>query len=229
MGNAVADTPRGGSAVPTEFTKTAGAFALAASGLWLASLAIIWLGKVADDFDTWIYLVWSASILVAGAFTFVATLGLRQRHETFRRSGTVGLVILGVGVVLSIISWALPLWMTVQGVGMLLVVLAILPKRVAPRAASVAYGSGMLIGGVLFGVLTAMKVGTRINSATIPWRGISESPLASASSPPDYSASGLGSVASNPPVSNARIRPSSPSQRRQIAAFTGRFRLSGSS
>lgn len=160
MGNAVADTPRGGSAVPTEFTKTAGAFALAASGLWLASLAIIWLGKFADDFDTWIYLVWSASILVAGAFTFVATLGLRQRHETFRRSGTVGLVILGVGVVLSIISWALPLWMTVQGVGMLLVVLAMLPKGVAPRAASVAYGSGMLIGGVLFGVLTAMKVGT---------------------------------------------------------------------
>lgn len=160
MGNAVADTPRGGSAVPTEFTKTAGAFALAASGLWLASLAIIWLGKFADDFDTWIYLVWSASILVAGAFTFVATLGLRQRHETFRRSGTVGLVILGFGVVLSIISWALPLWMTVQGVGMLLVSLAILPKRVAPRAASVAYGSGMLIGAILFGVLTAMKVGT---------------------------------------------------------------------
>ncbi len=160
MGNAVADTPRGGSAVPTEFTKSAGAFALAASGLWLASLAIIWLGKFADDFDTWIYLVWSASILVAGAFTFVATLGLRQRHETFRRSGIVGLVILGVGVVLSIISWALPLWMTVQGVGMLLVSLAILPKRVAPRAASVAYGSGMLIGAILFGVLTAMKVGS---------------------------------------------------------------------
>jgi hypothetical protein len=160
MGDAVADTPRGGSAVPTEFTKTAGIFALAASGLWLASLAIIWLGKFADDFDTWIYLVWSASILVAGAFTFVATLGLRQRHETFRRSGTVGLVILGFGVVLSIISWALPLWMTVQGVGMLLVVLAILPKGVAPRAASVAYGSGMLIGAILFGVLTAMKVGS---------------------------------------------------------------------
>ena len=146
--------------MPTEFTKTAGMFALAASVLWLASLAIIWLGKFADDFDTWIYLVWSASIVLAGTFTFVATLGLRQRHQTFRRSGTVGLVILGVGVVLSIISWALPLWMTVQGVGMLLVVLAILPERVAPRAASVAYGSGMLIGGVLFGVLTAMKVGT---------------------------------------------------------------------
>ncbi len=72
----------------------------------------------------------------------------------------MGLVILGVGVVFSIISWALPLWMTVQGVGMLLVSLAILPKRVAPRAASVAYGSGMLIGAILFGVLTAMKVGT---------------------------------------------------------------------
>ena len=145
--------------MPTEFTKTAGLFALAASGLWLASLAIMWLGKFADDFDTWIYLVWSASILTAGVFTFVATLGLRQRHETFRRSGTVGLVILGVGVVLSIISWALPLWMTVQGVGMLLVALAILPNGVAPRAASVAYGSGMLIGSILFGALTAMKVG----------------------------------------------------------------------
>ena len=147
--------------MPTAFTRTAGSFALTSSGVWLAVLAIYWVGEeVASDWDTGVYLVWSVCILAAGAFTFVATLGLRQRHQTLGVLGTLGFVILGVGVVISIISWAIPAWMTIQGVGMLLVALAILPKGVAPRPASIAYGSGMLIGAIVYGVLTAMKVGT---------------------------------------------------------------------
>lgn len=147
--------------MPTKFTKTAGNLALAAAGLWLAALAIYWVAQdVADDWDTTVYLVWSAVILAAGVSTFVATLGLRERHKTFRRKGTVGLVILGVGVVASFISWATPLWMTIQGVGMLLVVLAMRPSGIAPRLASATYGSGMLIGSITFGVLTTLKVGT---------------------------------------------------------------------
>ena len=147
--------------MPTKFTRTAGRFAFAASGLWLASLGLYWLGQsVADDWDTGLYLVWSACVLVAGGLTFVATLGLRRRGATSGVLATVGLVILGVGVVVSIVSWAIPAWMTIQGVGMLLVTLAIWPKAVAPRLAVAAYGSGMLIGVILYGVLTASEAGT---------------------------------------------------------------------
>ena len=89
----------------SKFTNTAGSLALAASGLWLVTLAIFWYGEdVFNDGNTTVYLVWTASILAAGVLTFVATLGLRQRHSTAGTLGTVGLVILGIGVVASFVT-----------------------------------------------------------------------------------------------------------------------------
>ncbi|MEA1902416.1 MAG: hypothetical protein U9N56_02700 [Actinomycetota bacterium] len=146
--------------MPTRFTKTAGSLAVAAAGLWLAALAMYWVTQAPDDWNTTLYLVWSAIVVAAGVLTFVATLGLRRRHGGSGVLGTVGLVFLGLGVVVSIISWAIPGWMMIQGIGMLLVVVAVRRADGAPRAASVAYGSGMLIGVTLHLVLTALKVGT---------------------------------------------------------------------
>jgi hypothetical protein len=149
------------SVVPSKFTNTAGSLALGASGLWLISLAVfLYEENVHNDWNTTVYLVWTASVLAAGALTFVATLGLRQRHSTAGTLGTVGLVILGFGVVASIVTWAAPGWMLIQGVGMLLIVLAIRSEGLVPRLASLAYGLGMVIGVVGYGVLTLMKVGT---------------------------------------------------------------------
>ncbi|MFB3049970.1 MAG: permease prefix domain 1-containing protein, partial [Acidimicrobiia bacterium] len=158
MADAFASTPRGGIAVPTKFTKTAGLAAIFASVLWLVAVAVYWLGQDSDGNGT--YFVWSAIVLAAGALTFVTTVGLRQRHGTLGRLGTVGLVILGFGVVFSIIAWAAPFWMAVQGVGMLFVALAAMPLRVAPRLPMIAYGSGMLLGSITFVVARAMEVGT---------------------------------------------------------------------
>jgi hypothetical protein len=143
----------------TKSTKKAGTLAVTGSALWLVALAIYWVAQVLDDFDTTVYLVWTAIILASGVLTFLATLGLRKRQGS-GVLGTVGLVILGIGVVVSFVSWATPLWMTIQGVGMLLVAIAIRPMGTAPHPASVAYGSGMLIGAISFFVLTVMKVGT---------------------------------------------------------------------
>ena len=158
MADAFASTPRGGIAVPTKFTRFAGLAAIFASVLWAAAVAVYWL---ADDSDnTSAYLVWSAIILVASALTFVATLGLRQRHGTLGRLGTVGLVILGFGVVFSIIAWAAPFWMAVRGVGMLFVALAAMPLRVVPRLPMIAYGSGMLLGAITFVIAREMEVGS---------------------------------------------------------------------
>ena len=144
-----------------QFSNAAGTLALAASGLWLLALIIFGFGLgFTEDFDTTVYLIWSAAILTAGVLTFIATLSLRQRRGNLGGLGTTGVVVLGVGVVVSILTWATPLWMMIQGVGMLLVVLSMRPISVAPRTALFAYASGMLIGAITFFVLTAMKVGT---------------------------------------------------------------------
>jgi hypothetical protein len=143
------------------FSRIAGTLALVASGLWLVALIIFGFGLgLTEDFDTTVYLIWSVSILAAGVLTFIATLGLRQRRGNFGGLGTTGVVVLGVGVGVSVLTWATPLWMIIQGVGMLLVVLSMRPISVGPRTALFAYGSGMLIGAITFFVLTAMKVGT---------------------------------------------------------------------
>ena len=157
----------------SKFTNTAGSLALGASGLWLITLAIFWYGEdVFNDGNTTVYLVWTVSILAAGVLTFVATLGLRQRHSTAGTLGTVGVVILGIGVLVGIVAWAIPGWMLLQGVGMLLVVLAIRSEGLVPRPASLAYGSGMLIGVATHVVLTLMKVGTpdRYGDFPVAWR-----------------------------------------------------------
>jgi len=158
MADAFASTPRGGIAVPTKFTKTAGLFAIVASALWLVSIAIFWLERGSDGNTG--YFIWSISVLAAGALTLVATIGLRRRLGGLGGLGMAGVIILGVGVVVSFVTWATMLWMAVEGVGMLFIALAALPVRVAPRVPTIAYGSGMLLGAITFGVLTALKVGT---------------------------------------------------------------------
>ncbi len=158
MADAFASTPRGGIAVPTKFTKTAGLFAIVASALWVVSIAIFWLAQGSDGNTG--YFIWSINVVVAGALTLVATIGLRRRLGGLGGLGMAGVIVLGLGVVVSFITWATMLWMAVEGVGMLLIALAAWPIRLAPRPATIAYGSGMLLGAITWGVLTALKVGT---------------------------------------------------------------------
>ncbi len=160
MADAFASTPRGGIAVPTKFTKTAGLFAIVASALWVVSIAIFWLDQASDGNGNTGYFIWSINVVVAGALTLAATIGLRRRLGGLGGLGIAGVIVLGLGVVVSFITWATMLWMAVEGVGMLLIALAAWPIRLAPRPATIAYGSGMLLGAITWGVLTALKVGT---------------------------------------------------------------------
>ena len=124
----------------TPFSNAAGTLTLVAAGLWLIALIIFVLGLgFSEDFDTTVYLIWSAATLAAGVVTLIATLSLRQRRGNLGGLGTTGVVVLGVGVVASVITWAIPLWMTIQGFGMLLVALSMRKTSIAPRTALVAY------------------------------------------------------------------------------------------
>ena len=161
MADAFASTPRGGIAVPTKFTKTAGLAALVAAALWVATAVVygLWSDLYFDWNSTEYWPVFALFVIVASGLTFVTSLGLRARHGTLGRLGMAGLIIAGIGVVASILPWVLPFWMAVQGVGLLFVALAAWPMRVAPRLPLIAYGSGMLIGSISIVILNAMKIG----------------------------------------------------------------------
>jgi len=161
LADAYASTPRGGIAVPTKFTKTAGLAALWASGMWVAAILFAGVYSLLDTEASSPWLVLVGLVVAASALTLMATAGLRERHGGFGVLGMAGLIILGIGVAATLIlAWAIPFWMTVQGVGLLFVALAILPLRVAPRLPTIAYGSGMLLGSIAFAIARALEAGS---------------------------------------------------------------------
>jgi hypothetical protein len=161
MADAFASTPRGGIAVPTKFTNTAGLAAFVASALWVAAVAtLLFADSVFSDWEG-AYFIYFAFVSGASAMTMMTTAGLRQRHGGLGALGLAGLIIAGVGLVAAVvISWALPFWMTIQGVGYLFIALAAWPMRVAPRLPLIGYGSGFLIGAIAFAIARAMEVGS---------------------------------------------------------------------
>jgi hypothetical protein len=161
MADAFASTPRGGIAVPTKFTKTAGLAALVAAALWVGAAATLLFAEAVVSEWEGAFFIYVAFIVGASAMTLMTTAGLRERHGGLGALGLAGLIIAGVGVAAAlIISWAMPFWMTIQGVGYLFVALAVLPMRVAPRLPIIGYGSGMLLGSIAWGIARAMEVGS---------------------------------------------------------------------
>ena len=161
MADAYASTPTGGIAVPTKFTKTAGLAALAAAALWVGAAATLLFAEAVVSEWEGAYFIYIAFIVSASAMTLMTTAGLRERHGGLGALGLAGLIIAGVGVVAAlIIGWAMPFWMTIQGVGYLFVAIAVLPMRVAPRLPIIGYGSGLLLGSIAWGIARAMEVGS---------------------------------------------------------------------
>ena len=147
--------------MPTKFTNTAGLAGIVASVFWIAAAAtLLFADAVISD---WVgaYFIYFAAVSSASAMTLFATAGLRVRHGGLGTLGLAGLIIAGVGLAASVvISWALPFWMTIQGLGYLLVALAVLPMRVAPRLPVILYGTGLLLGSITFAIARVMEVGS---------------------------------------------------------------------
>jgi hypothetical protein len=155
-----ASTPTGGIAVPTKNTIRAGTFAIAAAALWLATAAIIFSTSFEND-DDWqaAYLVFSIAVLAAGVLGLLAAIGVSKRLGGVGTVGMIGLMITGVGVMASIIAWAVPFWMGLQGVGLLVVGLAVLRSGGAPKWSTVFVSSGFLLGVITFVVARAAELG----------------------------------------------------------------------
>ncbi len=170
---AFASTPTGGIAVPTTFTKSAGAFAIVSAVAWIIGLVAVAISAGLPDStgvdpeqfvangQTIFFIIGATSLLAAGVLMFVAMIGLYQRHGSLGLLGIAGLGITGLGVVTLLIAWAFALWMTLIGVGVLLFAISLLRRDLSPRLWTVIWGAGMAVGAITWYVLRSLEVGDR--------------------------------------------------------------------
>jgi hypothetical protein len=149
----------GGLAVPTTFTKRAGTFALISAGFWLAAASVVAFGGMFTDDWQQAYLLLSVAVLVAGVLGLLTVIGVSKRLGGLGVAGMIGIVITGVGVFVSLAAWAMPLWMGLQGVGLLVFGLAALRTGIIPKWSTLFTSSGFIIGVIAWIVATAAKVG----------------------------------------------------------------------
>jgi len=154
-----ATTNSGGIAVPTNNTTRAGTFALVSAGLWLVATSSYLFTEIFDNWDNIDYYIFSASILAAGVLGLLTMVGVSKRLGGLGAVGMAGLVITGIGVVASMVAWALPFWMGIQGVGMLLFGISVLQRGIAPKWSTVAVSSGFVLGVIVWIVGTASEWG----------------------------------------------------------------------
>jgi hypothetical protein len=159
-----ASTTTGGIAVPTRNTIRAGTISLFAGGLWLAAGLIYLLTRAEDSNggDNWqvYYAIFSAAILTAGVLTILAMVGVSKRSGGLGTLGMIGLGVAALGVAGSILAWAIPLWMSLQGAGLLLFGIAAMRNGTAPKPATMLAMLGFPVGIISFAALNAAEVGS---------------------------------------------------------------------
>ena len=134
-------------------TKTPRTLALVAIIPWLVVAGYGLRATKVDDGDGWEgpYLVFAVALIV-GALLVVVAAALLTQQGGRRRLRMAGLIVSGVGVAATIVAWALPLWMTVLGIGLAMVAAASAPRErrtVALLAAGQLIGMAALFAGIV--------------------------------------------------------------------------------
>jgi hypothetical protein len=129
-------------------------FTLVAGLAWLIVAGYGLLELAAEDGDDWSvsYAVFSLALVVGVALTLVAA--ARSTRDSARpRLRAVGLGVAGLGGAAAIVgAWALPLWMTVLGVGFATITVACEPgerRAVGLLAAAQLVGLAVLFAGLI--------------------------------------------------------------------------------
>ena len=159
-----ASTPTGGLAVPTSGTQRAGTISIVAGALWLLAATVYMLSRINDirSGDGWqtYYTIFFATILGASLLTvLVMWLGIHKRSGGLGVLGFVGLAVTGLGVVATLLAWAVFLWMAILAVGLAVFGIAVLRAGVAPTWPTVLVSTGFIIGFTAFVALNALELG----------------------------------------------------------------------
>jgi hypothetical protein len=126
----------------------------------LAWLAVTWYGyrEIKDgdgDGGDGPYLVLTIGLIVGATLCVMASAWLTQQGGR-RRLRMAGLIVSAVGVAATLVAWALPLWMTLLGVGFAMVAVASAPRE---RRVVTLLAAGQLIGMAALFVAIAAEVG----------------------------------------------------------------------
>ena len=133
---------------------------LLASVAGLAWLAVAGYGVLeigVDSGDDWEgpYALFAVTLIVGAVLTVIAAAGLSKQGGR-RRLRIAGLIVCGVGVAATLVAWALPLWMTVLGIGLAMTAIASGPRE---RRAVAIFAAGQLLGLAALFVGIAAEVG----------------------------------------------------------------------
>ncbi len=160
VARAYAAAPNGGLAVPTESTRTAGAYAIGSAVLWLTVIGSWWLaGLLEPRYDlqggaSYIsYALGAAALLGATASMVAAMLGLVRRHGGLGGLGTAGLIASGLGLAAAVAAWVFTGWGTLTMVGVLLCGVAMWRQGLAPRLSTLLFAGGPAVGAIVWAIL----------------------------------------------------------------------------
>ena len=157
---AYASTPSGGIAMPTKGTKRIGIIAAVGAALWVLAIVTYFVLVVVwpDDWQGW-YAAFTYCILSASILTLVTMIGIGSRMGGLGVGGWTAVVITGIGVLATLVAWALFLWMTILGMGMLIFGLTMLRRDGMPTVGTLLASTGLLVGFIVFLAASALEVG----------------------------------------------------------------------
>jgi hypothetical protein len=159
---AFASNQRGGIAMPTTFTVQAGRLASIAAACWLVATVLValntWFGE--NDWSTPMYFLIMGAVTLGGVIGLIALIGLGRRLGGLGPVGLIGIIILGIGVFAGFfVTWAVPFWMPLQGVGLFLIALSARRSTEVPQIGLLAVGSAFIVGTIAFTVARMLEVG----------------------------------------------------------------------
>lgn len=139
---------------------------LIAGMAWLVVAGYGLRTAIVDDDRGWelTYTVFSLALLV-GAAASVAVASAATRRSDRPRLRMAGLVVGGLGGAAALVAWALPLWMTILGVGFAMVAIASGSRQ---RRAVALLAAGQLVGLAVLFAGTAAQMGRRSEGGEYP-------------------------------------------------------------
>jgi len=174
VARAFASTRSGRLALPTRSTRDASVLAYISAGLWIAFPGVWHLGgwlydllgddgpadEVGSPAQLALMGVIAMTLLGAAGTLFATTLALRERHGGFGLPGMVGIAATGLGTAAALFGWFFIGWGSLLIAGTALVAIDLWPRGIAPKRAVVTTGAGLAIGGLAWGVLRFIEVGS---------------------------------------------------------------------
>jgi hypothetical protein len=147
-----AQTPSGGTAMPTRLTHNAGTFAYIAALAWLVAAPISFLGGGSEDWEVG-YMALALIVFIASACTSVALFGLLSRAGGGRDAVTIVAMLLAVlgTLMLGIATWAWVVWASLLTAAALMTALRLRSARL-----STTVGRVLLVAAWPVGIATAI-------------------------------------------------------------------------